>query len=581
MNFTDHLREEHAYLRALADKVGQEKPALAAQLGRHAGDPDVECLIQGAAMLNAGLRQRLEDGFPEVTQGHLARTWPFPLRPIPACGVVNVSAKACTLDAPLTLPAGESLSLLSDGRTQVFQTCHALTLQPLALIDRQLLVTHSHSEIRLTFQYQGPGNTWPTQPLSLFLGDDPQVAATLTLWCEQHQDRPVLQVEGRQWVLETVLSSPRPTADNRILPHEGETTWALQSLAEYLYLPHVNDFLTLDFGPMHSGLTLGNSRTFTVILTFNGEIPLTQAQLASAFMLHCVPVISLAAQKSAPLRLLPGQSVYPLPYADDRWVYAITGVSMLEEPDTLRRGRRVQFQPDSELTPESRYAPDAGLALFYTVRVSGDVLGRMQHELVLCNSAGEPLTEPPCRAVVCDLLTTSAHSPTLPLGSPFLLGMAVTDTLDVTTVTRFSTPYPAVVDSHHHWRLMACLSFSPALLNHRETVQRAIDDFCLHARHNLPQVRHIRRAVEGISAVKTEPVNTLMGERLRRGLQMTLTLDDQAFDSPGEAYTFAAALSVFFTHCLTTNSFLLLDVITEPSQRRWALPLACGQRAMM
>ncbi|WP_447870511.1 type VI secretion system baseplate subunit TssF, partial [Serratia fonticola] len=136
-----------------------------------------------------------------------------------------------------------------------------------------------------------------------------------------------------------------------------------------------------------------------------------------------------------------------------------------------------------------------------------------QHELVLCNSAGEPLTEPPCRAVVCDLLTTSAHSPTLPLGSPFLLGMAVTDTLDVTTVTRFSTPYPAVVDSHHHWRLMACLSFSPALLNHRETVQRAIDDFCLHARHNLPQVRHIRRAVEGITAVKTEPVNTLMGER--------------------------------------------------------------------
>ncbi|WP_447874529.1 type VI secretion system baseplate subunit TssF, partial [Serratia fonticola] len=171
--------------------------------------------------------------------------------------------------------------------------------------------------------------------------------------------------------------------------------------------------------------------------------------------------------------------------------------------------------------------------------------------------------------------------PTLPLGSPFLLGMAVTDTLDVTTVTRFSTPYPAVVDSHHHWRLMACLSFSPALLNHRETVQRAIDDFCLHARHNLPQVRHIRRAVEGITAVKTEPVNTLMGERLRRGLQMTLTLDDQAFDSPGEAYTFAAALSVFFTHCLTTNSFLLLDVITEPSQRRWALPLARGQRAMM
>lgn len=581
MNFADHLREEHAYLRALADKVAQENPPLAAQLGRHAGDPDVECLIQGAALLNAGLRHRLEDGFPEVTQGHLSQTWSFPLRPIPACGVVNVAAKAGTLDAPLTLPAGESLSLLSSGRPMVCQTCHALTLHPLALIDRQLMVTHAHSEIRLTFQYHGQGDAWQTQPLSLFLGDDPQVAATLALWCAQYQDRPLLQIGNRQIPLEPVLSAPLPTADNRILPHEGEATWALQSLAEYLYLPHVNDFLTLDFGAARTNLPVGNNRTFTVILQFNGEIPLTQAELGSAFLLHCVPVISLTAQKSAPLRLVPGQSVYPLPYPDDHWVYAVTGVSMAEEPDTLKRGRRVHFQPDNELTPEARYAPDPALALFYTLRLGSDVLGRMQHELVLCNHLGEPLTEPPCQAVVCDLLITAAQAPSLPAGTPFLLGMAVTDTLDVTTVTAFSTPYPAVVDSHHHWRLMASLSFSPFFLNQRETVQQVINDFCLHVLNNLPQVRRIQRAVAGIVAVQTEPVNSLMGERLRRGLQMTLTLDDNAFDNQGESYAFAAALSVFFTHCLTTNSFLMLDVITQPSQMRWALPLMRGQRAMM
>ncbi|MFC0228480.1 type VI secretion system baseplate subunit TssF [Serratia aquatilis] len=581
MNFADHLRGEHAYLRALADKVAQENPPLAGQLGRHAGDPDVECLIQGAALLNAGLRHRLEDGFPEVTQGHLSRIWPFPLRPIPACGVVNISAKAGTLDEPMALPAGESLALLSDGRPMVCQTCHALTLHPLALLDRQLTVTNAHSEIRLTFHYQGTGEYWQTQPLSLFLGNDPQVAATLALWCEQYQDRPVLQVEDRQFQLDSVLSAPTPNAENRILPHEGETSWALQSLAEYLYLPHVKDFLTLDFGPAYPYVALGDSRTFTVVLSFNGEIPLTQAELAATFQLHCVPVISLTQQKSSPLRLVQGQSVYPLPYPADHWVYAITNISMAEEPDTLKRGRQVHFQPDSELTPESRYAPDPTLSVFYAVRIGSDVLGRMQHELVFYNNQGEPLTEPPCQAVVCDLLITSAHTPALTPGSPFLLGMAVIDTLDVTTVTPFSPPYPAVVNSHHHWRLMASLSFSPFFLNHRETVQQVLNDFCLHALHNLPQVRRIRQAVAGIMAVKTEPVNALMGERLRRGLQMTLTLDEAAFSNPGETYTFAAALSVFFTHCLTTNSFLMLDVITQPSQTRWALPLVRGQRAMM
>nr|WP_317987476.1 type VI secretion system baseplate subunit TssF [Photorhabdus antumapuensis] len=64
--------QELQYIRQLAQEVAKENPHLANFLSEGAGDPDIERVIQGFALLAARLRGKIEDEFPELTSGMLA-----------------------------------------------------------------------------------------------------------------------------------------------------------------------------------------------------------------------------------------------------------------------------------------------------------------------------------------------------------------------------------------------------------------------------------------------------------------------------------------------------------------------------
>lgn len=82
-------REELDYLRQLGKLLAQEKPYLARFLAEKEGDPDVERLLEAFAFLSGGLRQKLEDEFPEFTHGLINMLWPNYLRPVPAMTVIE------------------------------------------------------------------------------------------------------------------------------------------------------------------------------------------------------------------------------------------------------------------------------------------------------------------------------------------------------------------------------------------------------------------------------------------------------------------------------------------------------------
>ena len=88
-----YYREELDYLRQLGKLLAQEKPYLARFLSDKEGDPDVERLMEGFAFLSGGLRQKLEDEFPEFTHGLINMLWPNYLRPVPAMTVIEYQPK--------------------------------------------------------------------------------------------------------------------------------------------------------------------------------------------------------------------------------------------------------------------------------------------------------------------------------------------------------------------------------------------------------------------------------------------------------------------------------------------------------
>ncbi|EDJ7028041.1 hypothetical protein CHK55_12985 [Salmonella enterica] len=50
-------------------------------------------MMEAFALLSGGLRQKLEDGFPEFTHGIIRMLWPNYLRPVPAMTVIEYRPK--------------------------------------------------------------------------------------------------------------------------------------------------------------------------------------------------------------------------------------------------------------------------------------------------------------------------------------------------------------------------------------------------------------------------------------------------------------------------------------------------------
>ena len=87
--FSKFYQSELAFLRATGSAYAEAHPQAAGFLSGRGNDPDVERLLEGFAFLAARIRERLEDGLPEVTHDLTELLLPQYLRPLPAATVVE------------------------------------------------------------------------------------------------------------------------------------------------------------------------------------------------------------------------------------------------------------------------------------------------------------------------------------------------------------------------------------------------------------------------------------------------------------------------------------------------------------
>src|SRR5690606_34140025 len=102
---------ELEFFRRMAGDFAQRSPKIAARLHRDAQgakDPHVERMIQAFAYLNARIRYKLEDDFPEITDAMLGVLYPHYLAPTPSMAVIQFQLKKGQADLPdgHPIPAG-------------------------------------------------------------------------------------------------------------------------------------------------------------------------------------------------------------------------------------------------------------------------------------------------------------------------------------------------------------------------------------------------------------------------------------------------------------------------------------------
>ncbi|WP_411705894.1 type VI secretion system baseplate subunit TssF [Edaphovirga cremea] len=569
---------ENKYMRELSKLVAQENPKLEAFIGPSSADPDVEKLIEGFSVLSAGVRKRIDDAFPELTENILSRIWAFPLQSIPSTSIVQFTPKKGHQTVKSDISAG---SVVASGLGIEFKTCRDLHIEPLTLVSKKLSLSNDNSLIELTFRYNDEGKQWHPEPFSLYLGSDQNVAAQLRLWMDQYQSEShVLYNESSVRISQGIAFTHDYCAKSLVIPHEQENYWSVQLLAEYFYLPHVSDFISIDLSQAFPTLDRPEAGFFTIQLKFDGLLPLTQHDIEQSFFLNCVPVINLQQKSAKKIPFNADTHRYDIPVTQEQ-IFKLLAVYTDKEPDDEKQGERHVFTPIPEQHRHIKLGLETNDTVYYEFIIQKDVFEKVEYSLRFYDASTNPLTETHYVNFACDYLALHNHAQTLAVREINRPGIDTSSLWSVQNITPATPSYPAITNSHIHWRLMDQLSFNPVSFNHIQAVKQTIQGFNLHSANNAPLARKLQQQIDSLSAIQYRPVDRLFKGQVKRGIQLEFTLDETHFENTGAAYVFAEVLAHFFSFAIAENSFLLTRIIVKGTGETWSLPDIPGSRKMM
>lgn len=99
-------------------------------------------LVESIAFLNARIRHKLDDDFPEIAEAMLNVLYPHYLRPVPSMAVVQCTVNPTKggLTGGYTVPRGTTIeSEPIDGEPCRFRTAYPLVLWPIRMADARLV----------------------------------------------------------------------------------------------------------------------------------------------------------------------------------------------------------------------------------------------------------------------------------------------------------------------------------------------------------------------------------------------------------------------------------------------------------
>ncbi|OHV57200.1 hypothetical protein BB987_21255 [Photorhabdus temperata] len=472
---------------------------------------------------------------------------------------------------------GSQISAIQHNQSIAFRTTQDISIEPVTLIHKTLTHRENKSLISLTFQYHGQTPHWKTGPVMLFLGEDQKLASLLTKYLDQSLDDTYLKTsltEKKMWL--SIESAPR-MKENLVLPRPHDYFWPLQVLYEYLYLPHVNDFMSFDLSEEISELPLGEDKQFTLILEFDCNIPIED--ITPAFIPHCVPVINLSSTRTKPIAFEKGKSCYVLA-ADE--IFSIDNVKLQSEPEEIADGsdHRVPLIDSAQLTAHHFAEPGDNILLFNPIREESP-FGGSQINLTFYDHQAKPVTEHHYRDFYCQYQKLDTQARTLDIGQICISSEEIPSHIQAKNIVAASKDFPAVVNSHQHWPILSLLSIGPFFLGHIDSVRSLVKQLDTFTHLDAPRSRHIQRMAEGLSKIYIEPFYHMEKGIPVRAQKITLRMTPENYEHEGEMYAFAKTLHTAFSLCLVETSLHTLTVINDDTGEYWEFYNMPGHQKLM
>lgn len=585
-------RDLDAYYEAELDRLYREagefarrrgKIAARLKMGGHGSqDPHVERLLQGFAFVVAGIRQRLDEDFPLLTETLLSALYPHLLLPRPSMAVVRLTAAAAVSGVPGGYPVPENSTVTAtavDGSVRKYRTRYPVKLLPVEVANAQLLPVppgmpvpdSAVTMLTLRLRISAPGQTFGTLGISairLFLNAPRHQRSALygfmfsPLGVEVRFHNDAGEQRGTAKIIPVGFE-----AGEGVLPYAAPTPEGYRLLADYFTFPEKFCFFDVaDFPP-------GGDATEMDVRIFGGPMPAGTVVRSDHFVPGCTPAVNLF-EADLHLSLTHEQPEYRLAPADEFGggcrIYSVDAV-------TAAPARGGRFTVDS-FYPFRHVDSEDEPAMFYLVRRHGEDV----FLALVDQRSGDSRWESAQLSVSALCFHAAAAAPLPP--HPIL---AMPDRQNaVERVDMVGDPTrPLFPESGHgaQWRLMSHLVLNHLSLSGAEEGAAALREILrlydwdggVENRLRIGGVRSIdsRRRIFRPDADNPDLLGCFLG-----GLEVDVAVRD---DIAGDAL-FAAVLECFLAGHATLNTPIRIRVCSElPGGKAWEFPTRMGARRLL
>ena len=615
-----YYNRELQHLREMGGEFAREFPKIAGRLGLdefECADPYVERLLEGFSFLAARVQLKIDAEFPRFTQHLLEIIYPHYLAPTPSMAVVRFEPDPTesTLEQGFVLPRGHALfSVLGKGESTPceYRTAHAVTLWPLEITEAQYFagkepvalldlpdLSKVRAGIRLRLRTTLPGvpfSKLPLDRLHLYLhGSDAlpmhlyeQILGNAVLVVARPGQRPA---PWHEVIATRQLQRLGFEEDQALLPDVPPSFQGYRLLHEYFSLPQ--RYLFVELGGLGPAVRRCAGNELEILILLNRADPVLENTVAAAnFALFCTPAINLFPKRADRIHLSDQVSEHHvLPDRTrpmDFEVYQVTSVTGIGAQNEEQEFLPFYARHDRLGQREQR--------AFYTVHRLPRLLSSQQRRVGPRSSYIGSETflslvdadEAPYRSALRQLaVTTVCTNRDLPLHMP--VGRGDTDfTLASGAPVRAARclagptkPRPSHAHGDTAWRLISHLALNYLSLADSGARQGAVAFRDLLALYGDLAEVSIRKQIDGVHSIQAVPVTrraSIPGPiAFARGLEVTVTLDEAAFEGEG-IFLMGAVLERFFTKYASINSFT--ETVVRSTERseimRW--PVRIGQR---
>ena len=590
--FLNYYNKELAYVRRLGGEFAKQHPKVAGNLRMSADaieDPHVSRLIQSVAFLNAGIRERLDDDYPQLASALLNVLYPHYLAPIPSMAIVQFKASASLSDKEV-LNKGRLIETMPiDGAPVRFQTCYKTELWPIEISQAKLygynqsapqLNAHKHypAVLQLSLQTLSSSVSFaelaPNKLRFFIKGSSQNVYALYELLMRDTAEIALATGADDKDFVQLDKSNLKAVGfdlDQGMLPYSARSNLGYRLLSEFFSFPE--KFLFFDV----EGLSQENLAKFADKMNIYFYLEQSHKDLeqyinADYFALGCTPVVNLFRKTAEPINWDHTKTEYQV-VPDHRRknafeVYSIDSVDAVEAD-----GRSREFLPfygmNHQHTDDEKCFWIARRENAQNTPDSHDKGTEM--ELSLVDLAMQP-SETNNWVISTTTTCLNRDIPNqLPFGGgqPYLQFTEGGASVDKIVCLTAPTPTRRVpLGGETEWRLISHLSLNHINLMNNEDAAKTLQEILrLYDYVDSEETHMLINSIQDVTSKRTmarDPSGNL--NAFCQGVEIGVELDENKFTG-SSSYLFASVLERFFALYCSINSFTKLTTYSKGKRK--------------